>query len=247
MSATFITQSVQALKSNIYQFVRHRALLQNVGQPMLQEEQLFFIQLPFLNGENMTKEREISASTVGIVHASLQEHEKIKETDATSKQQQLTVLSGDYYSGRYYQLLAQTGNITLIQKLSKGIVNRCEHQIKIYEQEQRTLQQGIESLMAIECELIEQYYDVFEFSYLSKVMKETLTYLRLNKELALLKNGKESFLTKVLCLRDQSAIVSIQNDLQLEQAKRQQQLLELVEQMNLKQELKQHIEEYITL
>ena len=158
MSATFITQSVQALKSNIYQFVRHRALLQNVGQPMLQEEQLFFIQLPFLNGENITKEREISASTVGIVHASLQEHEKIKETDATSKQQQLTVLSGDYYSGRYYQLLAQTGNITLIQKLSKGIVNRCEHQIKIYEQEQRTLQQGIESLMAIECELIEQYY-----------------------------------------------------------------------------------------
>ena len=100
MSATSITQSIQTLQSNILQFVHHRALLQNVGQPTLQKEQLFFIQLPFLNGEEMTADHIVSASTVGIVHASLLEHEKIKEQDATSKQQQLTVLSGDYYSGR---------------------------------------------------------------------------------------------------------------------------------------------------
>lgn len=248
MSATFITQSVQTLQSNIIQFVRHRALLQNVGQPTLQQEQLFFIQLPFLNGENMTEEHKISAATVGIVHASLREHEKIKEIDATSKQQQLTVLSGDYYSGRYYQLLAQSRNIALIQRLSKGIVNRCEHQIKQYEPEQRTLKQGIESLTIIECELIEQYYDAYGFTYLSSIMKNTLSFVRLKEEERLLKAGKESFLSKVLSLHnDQYANTSIQKELELELEKRQQQLLELLKQTALQPELKQYIKQYVTL
>ena len=248
MSATSITQSIQTLQSNILQFVHHRALLQNVGQPTLQKEQLFFIQLPFLNGAEMTADHIVSASTVGIVHASLLEHEKIKEQGATSKQQQLTVLSGDYYSGRYYQLLAQTGNIELIQKLSKGIVNRCEQQIKIYEQQQRTLQQGIESITTIESELIDQYYKVYGFSYLSVLMKETLTFIRLKKEYALLQEGKVGFLSKVLSLHnDRNTFVSTQNELQQILVASQQQLLEMIEQITLHQEIKEYIKQYITL
>ena len=248
MSATSITQSIKTLQNNILQFVHHRALLLNVGQPTLQQEQLFFIQLPFLNGEEMTADHVISASTVGIVHASLLEHEKIKEHDATSKQQQLTVLSGDYYSGRYYQLLAQTGNIELIQMLSKGIVSRCEQQIIIYEKQQRTLQQGIESITTIECELINQYYKVYGYSYLSDLMKNTLTFIRLKKEYAFIKEGEVCFLSKVLSLHnDQNAIVSTQNELHQILVKRQQQLLEMLEQIALSEELKKFIKKYITL
>ena len=248
MSATSITQSIQTLQSNILQFVHHRALLQNVGQPTLQMEQLFFIQLPFLNGEEMTADHIISASTVGIVHASLLEHEKIKEQDATSKEQQLTVLSGDYYSGRYYQLLAQTGNIELIQKLSRGIVNRCEHQIKVYEEQPKTLQQGIESITTIESELIDQYYKVYGFSYLSDLMKNTLTFIRLKKEYAFLQEGKVGFLSKVISLHnDQEAFVATQQALQKILVASQQQLLEMLEKIALQQELKEYIKQYITL
>ena len=248
MSATSITQSIQTLQSNILQFVHHRALLQNVGQPTLQKEQLFFIQLPFLNGAEMTADHIVSASTVGIVHASLLEHEKIKEQGATSKQQQLTVLSGDYYSGRYYQLLAQTGNIELIQKLSRGIVNRCEHQIKVYEEQPKTLQQGIESITTIESELIDQYYKVYGFSYLSNLMKNTLTFIRLKKEYALFQEGKAGFLSKVISLHnDQDAFVATQQALQKILVTSQQQLHEMLEKIALQQELKEYIKQYITL
>lgn len=245
MSATAIKQSIKQLQSNIFMHVRHRALLQNVGEPSLKQEQLFFIQLPFLNGEPVNEERNISATTVGIVHASLCEHEKIRELDATSKQQQLTVLSGDYYSGRYYQLLAQTGNITLIQKLSKGIVNRCEQQIKLYEPVQRSVNEWIDSLSVIECELIEQYYEVYGFTSYIQLMKKTLTYLRLKEDLQLLQSGEECFLRKVFLIENMISELVL-TELQQELMKRQNELQELVKHTSLQQELKQYIEQYIT-
>lgn len=246
MSATAITQSIQTLQSNIFKHVRHRALRQNVGEPTLKQEQLFFIQLPFLNGELFNEDRMISATTVGIVHASLFEHEKIKEYDATSKEQQLTVLSGDYYSGRYYQLLAQSGNILLIQKLSKGIVNRCEHQIKIYENSQRSLQQWIDSLSVIECELITQFYDVYQFKHYVEIMNKTLTFMRLKEEYSLIVEQKISFLSKALH-NDQQQLVIFQKELQQELVKREHELLEIVKQTNLQLPLKQYIKQYITV
>ena len=174
--------------------------------------------------------------------------EEIKEEDATSKEQQLTVLSGDYYSGRYYQLLAQTGNIELIQKLSRGIVNRCEHQIKVYEEQPKTLQQGIESITTIESELIDQYYKVYGFSYLSDLMKNTLTFIRLKKEYALFQEGKAGFLSKVISLHnDQDAFVATQQALQKILVASQQQLHEMLEKIALQQELKEYIKQYITL
>ncbi|MEK4129325.1 heptaprenyl diphosphate synthase component 1 [Solibacillus sp. FSL W8-0474] len=248
MSATSIIQSVQTLQSNILQHVHHRALLQNVGQPTLQEEQLFFIQLPFLNGAEMTDDHKVSAITVGIVHASLLEHERVLEVDATSKEQQLIVLSGDYYSGRYYQLLAQSGNIRLIQKLSKGIVNRCEHQIRIYETQTRSVEQWIHSLTVIESALISQYYDVYGYNAYTELMENTLTFIRLKKEYGLIQDAKRGFLYKALASADNPAILDSTMEWLHEQLiTRKQQVLEVVKQSHIHEDLKHSIEQYITL
>lgn len=198
MNATYIPEAIEQLKSNIFMHVRHRALLRYTGEPIVDDNQLFFIQLPFLNGELCDEDCMISATTVGIVHTSLVEHDKIHETDATSKEQQLTVLSGDYYSGRYYELLASTGNIMLIQMLSKGIVNRCEHQITVYEHNSRPLSQWIDSLTAIECDLIEQFYNVYGFKAYTPFVKDALTITRLQRELEQIIGGQPSSFGQVL-------------------------------------------------
>lgn len=246
MSATSITQSVRTLQSNIYEHVHHRALLQNVGQPTLQEEQLFFIQLPFLNGTPMNAEQMTSAVAVGIVHASLREHEKVKETAATSKEQQLTVLSGDYYSGRYYQILAKTGNIALIQKLSQGIIERCENQVRIYE-EPRELVDWIDSLMVIESKLIAQFYTVYGFTNYVDLMKRTLTVIRLQQELTALQQGAPCFLQRAFTLNEQATTLAtfceaLEQQLQLQK----QQVQVLLQASTLQEALKQKIMQYIT-
>lgn len=246
MNATSITKSVHTLQSNILQHVHHRALLQNVGQPTLQEEQLFFIQLPFLNETSMNDEQMKSAVAVGIVHASLLEHEKVQETNSTSKQQQLTVLSGDYYSGRYYQILAQTGNITLIQKLSQGIVERCEHQVRLYEQP-RTIDDWLDSLTIIESKLIEHFYCVYGFSTYSELMKQTLTYIRLKKELDALQREQACFLQQALALEKMDSFGEIVEQLPQQVTKRHNKLQNLLEASALQHELKQIILHYIMI
>ena len=133
-----------------------------------------------------------SAITVGIVHSSLAEHDKIHVTNAESKEQQLTVLSGDYYSGRYYQLLAQMENISLIRQLSKAIVARCEQEITVYEEQTRTFHEWIDSLTVIETALITRFYDVYGYNHYRDLMQQTLIVARLKRELNNLLQGQPS-------------------------------------------------------
>ncbi|WP_431029685.1 heptaprenyl diphosphate synthase component 1 [Lysinibacillus sp. LZ02] len=192
MDATTISQAVEQLKTTILDSIRHNVLLKYTGTPLLNEQQLFFLLLPKLNGEAWDDEVTKSAVTVGIVHSSLAEHDKIYATNAVSKEQQLTVLSGDYYSGRYYQLLAQTGNIELIRKLSEAIVERCEQEMTVYEHERRTFQEWIHSIATIETALIERFFSVYQYDSYKQVMQQTLTIARLNRELMSLPQGATS-------------------------------------------------------
>ncbi|RND00747.1 heptaprenyl diphosphate synthase component 1 [Lysinibacillus halotolerans] len=196
MDATYIQQSIEQLKTNIFMHVRHRTLLQYTGTPVVNENQLFYLLLPFLNGEKWSKQIDESAITVGIVHASLYEHEKINEKHALDKEQQLTVLSGDFYSGRYYEILARSGNIPLIRQLSEGIVSRCEHQMKVYESNQYTMDQWYETISVIQTELIKRFYQVYQFEQYSTFMHTGLLLLQLLEEYRYLQQGKPSILFK---------------------------------------------------
>ena len=196
MDATTIGQAVGQFKISILDSIRHNTLLKYTGTPLLNEQQLFFLLLPKLNGEAWNHDITKSAVTVGIVHSSLAEHDKIHATNAESKEQQLTVLSGDYYSGRYYQLLAQMENITLISQLSKAIVARCEHEITVYEKQTRTFCEWIDSLTVIETALIERFYHVYQYDQYKTLMQQTLIITRLKRELANLMQGQPSIYIK---------------------------------------------------
>lgn len=244
MDATTIGQAVGQLKTYILDNIRHNTLLKYTGTPLLNEKQLFFLLLPKLNGEVWTEETTTSAMTVGIVHASLAEHDKIHETDATSKEQQLTVLSGDYYSGRYYQLLAQTGNIELIRRLSEAIVDRCEHEITVYEREGRNFQDWVDVLTVIETALIERFFYVYQFDEYLEVMQEALTVARLNRELHALLAGKPSIY--VSCMQFSLEKQAVEKELQQEISKRKQTLNATLEASTYSEALKEAIVDIVS-
>lgn len=198
MDAINIMNSIEQLKTNISNQLHHSTLSKYSDYPLLNENQLFFLLLPLLNGDNWDDDLHTSVTTVAIVHASLNEHEKIDEYNATSKEQQLTVLSGDYYSGRYYQLLAKTGNIFLIRKISRGISNRCEQQIKVYEKNKLTVRQWLDYIVTIETELISNFYSFYEFDKYDRVMTKSLVLHRLHNELMNYKNGHMTTFIKMI-------------------------------------------------
>ncbi|MFC7685130.1 heptaprenyl diphosphate synthase component 1 [Ureibacillus sp. GCM10028918] len=211
MDATYIQQSIEQLKTNIFMHVRHRTLIQYTGLPVLDENQLFYMLLPFLNGEKWDEQIQESAITVGIVHASLSEHDKISEKNATTKEQQLTVLSGDYYSGRYYEILAQSGNIALIRQLSEGIVSRCEHQIKLYETSHYTVNEWYQVISVIQTELIKRFYQVYQYEQYSSLMHTGLLLLHLQKEL----HQHQSGITSNLFAKMQESVIGEESSFEL--------------------------------
>ena len=244
MDATTIGQAVGQFKTSILDSIRHNTLLKYTGTPLLNEQQLFFLLLPKLNGEAWNDDITKSAVTVGIVHSSLAEHDKIHATNAESKEQQLTVLSGDYYSGRYYQLLAQMENIPLISQLSKAIIERCEHEITVYEKQKRNFYEWIDSLTVIETALIERFYHVYQYEHYKKLMQQTLIITRLKRELANLLQGQPS--SYIECMQDSLLGRSVKEALEDEINNRKQVLDKSMTSSTISETLKQWIVEMVS-
>lgn len=243
MDATYIQNSIKQLKTDIFMDVRHRTLQKYTGKPVLDENQLFYLLVPFFNGEHWQQERKEAAITVGIVYAALAAHDHIKELDATSKDQQLTVLAGDFYSGRYYEILAVSGNVALIRSLSKGIVARCEHQIKVYEQEKCTVEQWFESIENIEAGLIVQFFELYTFIQYVAIVKKSLLLLRLEREWVSYKEGQKSLFNACI---EKSAIeegVTYEKVMQDKIVQLKSELMQCIEQASfLQQDVKQALQ-----
>lgn len=247
MNATYIQNSIAQLKTEIFMDVRHRTLQKYTGLPVLDENQLFYLLVPFFNGEEWQQEEREAAITVGIVYAALAAHDHIKELNATSKEQQLTVLAGDFYSGRYYEILAMSGNVALIRNLSQGIVARCEHQIKVYEAEKRSIEQWFASITNIESGLISKFFELYSFGNYIPMVEKGLLILRLERELSTYQRGQVSLMSKVLEESARYAGATYGNVIQDKIVQLKSELLQVIEdasflQSDVKQALQARVE-----
>lgn len=182
MNETFITQQVEQYKKNISMQSHNKTLLRYTGLPVVKEERLFFTLLPLLNGEDWNESMYVSSIAVSLIFSSLAAHDLVKEDNATSKEQQLQVLAGDYYSGRYYQILANAGEIELIQQLSTGVATISELKTSFYDDEEYTFDELIQSIQIIESKPIEQFFEYYGFHEYVFLMKEALLLAALKKE-----------------------------------------------------------------
>ena len=189
MDATTIERAIQQLKQNILNSMHHETLFQHLGEPRLLDRQLFFLLLPKLNGEAWQANVETAALSVGIVHASLAEHAKINEQEIT-KDQQLTVLSGDYYSGRYYQLLAHKGDIRMIKALSQAIVKRSEQTVYVLEHQTTSVEEWTHAVVTIEIELLRAFYETYRFERYLPLMENALSAAKLRDKLTSVQMGQ---------------------------------------------------------
>ncbi|MBK3496719.1 heptaprenyl diphosphate synthase component 1 [Viridibacillus sp. YIM B01967] len=183
MNAANIDNKIQELQTNILMQLHHRTLLKYTGQPIVENETLFYLLLPFLNGEKWTNEQDEVATTIGMIYTALHAHDQIDEVDATSKGQQLTVLAGDFYSGMYYQMLSKIPNIALIRLLSGGVVDISEKKTAVYEPTIRPIADWLHTLTVIESKSIEQFMKHYHFDQYIPLMQQALVLNRLAYEL----------------------------------------------------------------
>ena len=144
--------------------VYHPILNREIGQPKLDEATAFFLLLPKLNGEEWTESVNTAAIAVSAVYAAFDAHDAIDIKDATTTQQQLTVLSGDYLSGVYYKLLAAVPDFDFINVLSMTIGQINEVKTDFYYKSISDLKTNLDAIKIIKAECTIQFLHTFGFA-----------------------------------------------------------------------------------
>ncbi|WP_313890993.1 heptaprenyl diphosphate synthase component 1 [Psychrobacillus sp.] len=217
MNEAFIKQHVEQYKENTFMQIQQHTLLKYTGYPVVDEDRLFFTLLPLFNGEEWNESIKVSTIAVSLIYTALAAHELVREDNATSREQQLQVLAGDYYSGRYYQLLAKENKIDLIKLLSSGVTAVTEKKSLFYDKQVYTLEQLVQSIQIIESKPIEQFLEYYTFHEYVFMMKEALLLVSLKKELMAYEKNEHSFY-----LSKSNVLQSNINALQLEVEKMEQ-------------------------
>lgn len=171
----YIENYICELEQSLYEPIVDR----DVGQMPIDTAKAFFLLLPMLNGESWTERVNTAAIAVGAVHAAFDAHDAIDVSNATSKQQQLTVLSGDHFSGVHYRLLASIPELGFIQSLSQMIGRINEVKTTLHEQLPDEPIQLVEAIKIIETGCITDFLHTFGFSQYAAIANAVLPLLRL--------------------------------------------------------------------
>lgn len=124
---------ITAWREEIGKEIYHPTLVAYTGKPELNNLRMLSLFLPLLQQRN--SQRNVAYYATAIIYLALTSHDHVNETGTPSKEQQLRVLAGDYYSGKYYQLLATHHEPELISKLTESIRLMTEAKTILYDKQ----------------------------------------------------------------------------------------------------------------
>ena len=159
--------------------VYHPILNRDIGQPKLKKETAFFLLLPKLNGEEWTSSTNTAAIALGAVYTAFAAHDAVNSYDVTTTNEQLRVLSGDYLSGIYYQLIAALPNFEFIQAIAEIISRINEAKIELYTNINMKPNDRIQAIQTIQAECIAQFLISFGYEKYSPIVNAALPLMTL--------------------------------------------------------------------
>jgi heptaprenyl diphosphate synthase len=181
-----ILQKLIEVKGQVEQKVLHSYLVKFIETPYVDEDKLLLLISIMDQLELSDQQRKNYALATMLIQIALDTHEHVSNKkisgipELTSRQ--LTVLAGDYYSGLYYKLLADTDDISIIKVLARGIKEVNEHKIFFFQQEFDGMEKLITSIKIIESSLLSKIIDYFQVNVWSETVSNLLLIKRLLSE-----------------------------------------------------------------
>ncbi|MDP4104410.1 MAG: heptaprenyl diphosphate synthase component 1 [Bacillota bacterium] len=179
-------QRLSEVKGRIEQKVLHPYLMKFIKTPYIDEDKLLLLISIMDQLELSDKQRENYALATMLIQIALDTHEQISNEKINGNPQitsrQLTVLAGDYYSGLYYKLLADSEDIFMINVLAGGIKEVNEHKISVFQQEFDGIEKLMASIKTIESSLITKIIDYFQVHVWYEIVSNILLVKRLLSE-----------------------------------------------------------------
>lgn len=192
------------LKKMIETKLSQSYLEKNLKTPSIDMDKLFILNYMYKQSNVPTVDRQQYILTTMLIEIALQIHDSIS-IDNTSEMSeteiQLSVLAGDFYSAKYYHLLAQVGDIEMIKLLATAIKNISENKMKLIYPTEMQLSDFIMTSQNIEAFIFEAIAESLGTTYLIPAIREALLINKMEKEKRRIKLGGYSSLFEFLKLQ----------------------------------------------
>ena len=157
-----IRQKFTDILEQVEQRVLDPYLLKHIETPIIDEDKLLIL-LSIMDGLELSyREVKNYCLSTMLIQIALDTHEQNSISSDDEKSRQLTVLAGDYFSGLYYKLLAESEDILVIKALSEGIKEINENKISVYHREADTIDKLMMSIKRIESSLLIKLTEYFQ-------------------------------------------------------------------------------------
>ncbi len=193
-----IRQKFTDIKEQVEQKVFHPYLLKYIETPVIDEDKLLILVSIMDRLELSYNEMKNYAMTTMLIQIALDTHEHISNAAVDEINRQLTVLAGDYYSGLYYKLLAESEDINMIKELSQGIKEINEHKISIYQKELNGIENLMTSIKKIESSLLVKFSECFKVDLWNEFIAKLFFFKRLLYEKRLFLDDGSSLVFETL-------------------------------------------------
>lgn len=141
--------TINELKGSSSEKTRQPYMSKIIQQPYIDEDKLLLIMFIVDNLQIPKSKADKYIITTMLVQIALDTHESVQNEPLPLerlKGRQLTILAGTYYSGLYYQILAEIDDIFMIRTLAEGIMEVNEHKVSVYSHARVTVESLMESL-----------------------------------------------------------------------------------------------------
>ena len=185
-----IRQKFTNIKGQVEQRVSDTYLLKYIEIPIIDEDKLLILVSIMERLELSYSDMQTYALSTMLIQIALDTHEHISNASVDEKNRQLTVLAGDYFSGLYYKLLADSDDILMIKALSQGIKEVNENKISVYKNEISSIEELMTSIMRIEGSLLLRLSEYFKVDIWNDFLENLLLFKRLlNEKSQFIKTG----------------------------------------------------------
>ncbi|KQL53701.1 hypothetical protein AN964_09440 [Heyndrickxia shackletonii] len=185
---------VASIKENVQQKITHHYLTKYIELPFIDEDRIILL-LNSMVDQNIPKnDVEKFVTSAMLIQIALDTHDKVTNHGEDLKKRQLLVLSGDYFSGLYYKILAEVDNIPLIKVLAEGIKIVNESKIALYRNKDNDIDTYMNNLKNAESTIVTKFCSYFGSSHLYPIVEDILFLNRLIREREMVNGGETSAL-----------------------------------------------------
>lgn len=185
-------EEISKLKKEIDDRLNHDYLMKHIPHPVIDEDKLLVVYLMF---KESGRHRDLNhyVTSIMLIQTALDTHETIAPKNEFgehgTKNRQLTVLAGDYYSALFYRILAELENKELLVQIAGAIEQMNVDKMNFYNGD-LPWHQKFQLLRSIETAIILPLADALGFSSWKSFIADYFFAKRLVFEKYHLLNGK---------------------------------------------------------